>query len=51
MTKAELLELLRRCAEDDDEETAHIRADGALLQFIDDPEIKEAYEAIDKWYS
>lgn len=31
-------------------EPKHLHADGALLSFINDPEITEAFEQIDKYY-
>ena len=34
-----------------DEEIAHVKADEALLEFINDPEITEAFDAIEKWYA
>lgn len=52
MTKEELIAKLRAIAAVNiDEEDAHRRADDALLLFIHDTEIKEAYDAIHKWYS
>lgn len=33
-----------------DSEHDHAEADDLLLELIDDPEIKEAYESIDMWY-
>lgn len=49
-------ELILRLAEIDerlsfDREVAHLEADATLLAFIDDPEISQAYDAIDKWYA
>ena len=35
----------------EDPETWHERADQALLEYINDPEIKEAYEALERWYA
>ena len=32
-------------------EVAHIAADAALLEFIGDPEVTAAHEAVAKWYS
>jgi len=50
--KATLLAFLRELGQSSqDEEIAHIDADKALLAFIDDPEITEAFEAIHKWYA
>jgi hypothetical protein len=51
MTKEELLELLKVCAKHGDTEVAHQDADTALVSYINDPEIAEAYEQIDKWYA
>ncbi len=52
MTKEELLKKLRELAEPPcDPEVAHLRADGALLEFIDDPGVTEAFSAIQKWYA
>ena len=46
-----LLAELRKQAESGDPEVAHGRADDALLAYIDDREVAEAYQAIDKWYA
>jgi hypothetical protein len=35
----------------EDEEVAHYDADMALLEYINDPEIKAAFEAIRRWYA
>ena len=51
MTKEKLLALLAKLAQTTDTEVAHASADGALLQYINDPDITAAYEAIDKWYA
>lgn len=51
MTKEELIKILQKYKEDGDSEIAHIKADRALIQYIDDPEIKAAYDAIEKWYA
>jgi hypothetical protein len=52
MKRADLLERLRSIADSFivDEE-GHIEADRALLDFIDDDEVTEAFAAIPKWYS
>lgn len=34
-----------------DDEMAHIRADEALLDYIGDPEIAEAFRAVPKYYA
>lgn len=51
MTRDELIELLRALAAMDDSETAHARADDALIVFIGDEEIAEVYGAVGKWYA
>lgn len=51
MTKDELLAKLRELADDSDHEMAHVQADDLLLEWISDPEIEEAYHAIEKWYA
>lgn len=51
MTKLELLKLLEEAAMNPDVELAHADADNALLTFIDDVEITEAFNAIEKWYA
>lgn len=50
MTKDELIEALESYANYDNE-TAHIMADDALLDYINDDEIRKAFNAIDKWYA
>jgi hypothetical protein len=49
--KAELLDKLRECAKSDDIESAHYDADNAMLDYINDPEIRKAYSKIEKWYA
>ena len=49
--KNELLRKLKLLEKDGDTETAHATADDLLLEWIDDPEITEAYNRIDKWYA
>lgn len=53
MTKEELLERLRaiKAASIGASEEGHIEADDLLVEYINDPEIKAAYEAIGKWYA
>lgn len=51
MTREELVDLLYELMEYDDNETAHIKADEALLAYIDDSGIEYAYNLIDKWYA
>lgn len=51
MNKQELLQKLEECAENGDTQGAHIEADKALLEFIDDEEITEAFRSWRKWYA
>jgi hypothetical protein len=51
MTRDELLDALRRWQQTRDHEGAHYNADMALLEYINDPEITAAFEAIRRWYS
>lgn len=51
MTREEALVTLRELAHLTDKEDAHMSADNVLLQLIDDREITEAFNAIDKWYA
>ncbi len=49
MTRQELLERLR--ALNDSNPELHIKADELLIEFIDDKDVAEAFDAIEKWYS
>jgi len=53
MNKKELLVTLKEVYNNGvyDEEAAHIQADYALIEFINDNEIREAYNKIGKWYA
>lgn len=52
ITKAELLAKLAGCRLNvDDAEVAHADADAALIAYINDPEITEAYASAPKWYA
>jgi hypothetical protein len=51
VSRDELLAELRKLTKGGDEEINHCRADSLLLEFIDDPEVTEAFDAIDKWYA
>ncbi len=51
MTRDELLEKLKSLETDSPDEFSHVEADLALLDFINDPEITEAYHDIAKWYA
>ena len=51
MNKEELIEKLKKCEEDGDTESAHVEADDLLIEYINDPDIRKAYNDIGKWYS
>lgn len=51
MTKEVLLDKLRELASSSDLESAHSDADDLLIDFINDSEIRKAYDKIDKWYA
>jgi len=34
-----------------DAEKGHLKADQLLLEYINDPEVTEVFEGLDKWYS
>jgi hypothetical protein len=53
LTKEEALDMLRRLAEESklNAEEPHADADDVLLRLIDDPEITQAYQAVEKWYA
>ena len=49
--KEKLLAKLNELSELKDLEIAHVEADEALVKYIDDKDIVEAFEKIEKWYS
>lgn len=49
-SRAALIAYLRLVEEEYDPEIAHTLADRALLAFIGDAEVVEAYDAVSKWY-
>ena len=51
LTRDELLDKLRECADNSDFEMAHGDADDALIAYIADDEIAEAFESVGKWYA
>ena len=51
MTKEELITILRSNAQTEDTASAHVVVDNALIDYINDPEITAAYQAVKKWYS
>jgi len=52
MKKEELIEKLKGLhGEDADAEIVHGMADKLLLEFINDPEVTEAFEKVGRWYA
>ena len=54
MTKDELIAKLQMIAlawNGPSPEQGHVKADNAVLEYINDPEIKQAYDQVRKWYS
>lgn len=53
MTKNELLEKLASIGAKvkNEKEEDHFEADLLLIEYINDPDIKRAYDKIPKWYS
>jgi recombinational DNA repair protein (RecF pathway) len=46
-----LVELLKKLAELYGPEEAHLKADIALLEYINNQEVTDAFDSIEKWYS
>lgn len=51
MTKDELVKRLKALNNLDDPKQAHIHADELLLKYINDKEVSDTFDDIDKWYS
>lgn len=51
MDREEVIRVLKELAESCDPERAHGEADDLLLAYINDPEITELYDKIEKWYA
>lgn len=51
MEKKELIDLLQIEEAYGDPEAAHSNADELLLSYINDPDIRDAYSKIKKWYA
>ena len=54
MTLQELMNRLaeaQRLSDTDDVESGHMDADDALLEYINIPEVTEAYHRVRKWYA
>ena len=50
MTKEELIAALKEC-NSKDKERDHTKADELLIAYINDKDVKAAYDAIGKWYA
>ena len=52
ISREELLEELKELSElKHDPEVAHSEADEAIINYINDPEIEQAFEEVPKWYA
>ena len=51
MTIEELVERLEKLSKIGDTESAHSQADDALLEYINDARVAEAFDNIDRWYA
>ena len=51
INKEDLITRLKELNKFADEESAHFQADLLLINYIDDKEIEEAYNKIEKWYA
>ena len=51
MTKEELITKLHECRDEMDTEVGHAAADDALIEYINDLEIEEAYNDVPKWFA
>lgn len=49
MTKRQAIEMLGELDSLGDPEVAHDKADGILLDLIDDDDVRLAYDAVEKW--
>jgi len=49
--KEETIARLKECVENSDTEAAHSDADAALLNYINDEEISDAWLAVKRWYA
>lgn len=51
MEKKELIEKLKLLVRIGDPEAAHGNADDLLIEYINDLEVKDAFDEIEKWYA
>jgi hypothetical protein len=49
MTKEDLIRRLGECDDGEDTEQCHDNADDLLLQYINDPEVTEAYKQLPRY--
>ena len=49
--KKALLDFLKSLKDSDNPEEAHVNADRALIAFIGNERISDAYDEIEKWYA
>ena len=50
MDEKELIKKLKKLQDNQNAELSHIEADDLLLDFIDNDEIRKAFDNIGKWY-
>jgi hypothetical protein len=51
MTIEQLIERLKLLQHGGDAEAIHVIADKLLLEFINNPEVTELFDSIEKWYA
>lgn len=51
MNIRELVIRLEKLQKSGDQESTHLEADRLLLEYINEQEVIDAYEGIDKWYA
>jgi hypothetical protein len=51
MTKDELVTKLKALSNNFDIEDSHIKADQLLLEYINDKDVVNAFDEIEKWYA
>lgn len=51
LSRDEIIQILKDLSIDDDYEVTHGLADYAIIKYINDKEIEDAYNEVGKWYS
>lgn len=51
LSRDEIIQILKDLSVDDDYEATHALADYAIIKYINDKEIENAYNEVGKWYS